>query len=256
MASPSSIASESSGERRPSLPYFSEDSVRKQKRNSLRDVKSPAPSTPKDELQFLKEITGGEREDGSKDVRKNLFNESSSSSDESTPREKNGNSRREENMPSLQNKAGSFSTETTARSSASDLGGRLGGAIISSNNNLLPDESEEKTEVEPLSYGGPGFEEKDDASNGHTGSFRDSERASQPAHTNDRFDLDALRNALHEGDQRSLVKVLSKRDLPTRSQSFASSQLTRSSSYQLHFGGDNDDEVVPDDDFLNDDWDE
>jgi hypothetical protein len=203
----------------------------------------------------LKEITGRGSEDGSKEVRKNLFTESSSSSDESPPREKNGNSREEKEHSFLQNKAGSFSTETTARSSASDLGRRLGGAIISSNQ-LLPDEWEEKTEVEPLSYDGRGFEGKDDASYGHAGSFRDNAPASQLERTDDHFDMDALRNALHKGDQRSLVKVLSKRDLPVRSQSFASSQLTRSSSYQLHFGDDNNDEIVPDDDFLNDDWDE
>ena len=51
------------------------------------------------------------------------------------------------------------------------------------------------------------------------------------------------------------LALYDKQDLHT-SHSFASSnQISRSSSYQLHFGNEDDDEVVADDDFMDDDWD-
>jgi len=63
--------------RRQNLPYFSEDSVRKAKRNSLKSAQEPLPSTQKDELQFLREITGGRSKEQKEVLRKNPFHGSS-----------------------------------------------------------------------------------------------------------------------------------------------------------------------------------
>ena len=76
--------SQSKDHRRPSLPYFSEDSVQKAKKNSLKSAQKPLPSTQKDELNFLREITGGRNNRSTEVLRKNLFCESSSSSSESS----------------------------------------------------------------------------------------------------------------------------------------------------------------------------
>jgi len=81
--SPSSDPS-SKDHRRLSLPYFSEDSVQKAKKNSLKSAQKPLPSTQKDELKFLREITGGRNNRSTEVLRKNLFCESSSSSSESS----------------------------------------------------------------------------------------------------------------------------------------------------------------------------
>lgn len=248
--------SEQSEESRPSLPLpYLADSVRKAKRNSLKYIKDPGVSTPKDELHFIREITGGKSEE-SKEVRKNLFTSPpSASSVENTVRakietgeeptdRKSGRKEKKESVPFTQNadeksrvgytgsmRRGSSSKGETAISNptspSSDLGDRLGSTIVS---NTLPPESEEKTEVEPLPYDGPGFEETNEA---------DDAGASQLGRANDQFDMKEMRRLSY--------------NIPTSHSFSSANSLQRSSSYQLHFG--NDDEILPDDDFLND-WDE
>ncbi|KAL7553544.1 hypothetical protein ACHAWF_016874 [Thalassiosira exigua] len=259
VASPSSPAPLS--EERPSLPYFSEEKVRKAKRNSLRDAKDPVASTPMDELQFLRQITGKGSEE-SKEMPKQLFIDSSSvsSTTEDTAIEvevnqkrgalANGDSGEGRDDPTDRRYSGEVSCGTNDTETLGDsgegkddptnigcnsgvvgsgtnnteaLGARLGKSILSS----LPPESEEKTEVEPLSYDGYGFEE---IKEGRYGSF------------SFRNNSDVLNQAPADGNVNmyELRKALSNRSLNNK----------------LHFGNEDDDEIVPDDDFLNDDWDE
>ncbi|KAL7439341.1 hypothetical protein ACHAXH_006689, partial [Discostella pseudostelligera] len=56
-ASPPSLSA--TGDRRPSLPYFSEIATQKIRMNSLKFADDPIAGTPKDELEFLRDITGG-----------------------------------------------------------------------------------------------------------------------------------------------------------------------------------------------------
>jgi len=193
--------------------------VRKAKKNSLKDATDPVESTTKDELQFLREITGAGEEPGeSIDVRKTLFLHNDTSSliedkvdekieqkDDSSV-QTDGRGEENENAPFVQKEddedaPGRFSsdvridmplTEETAKSVETslhpDLGTRLGASI---DENTLPPESEEKTEVEPLSYEGPGYEET-------TSSYRVS---SQMAHSKDDFNMDGLRKALSQGEK-------------------------------------------------------
>ncbi len=59
------------GDKRPSLPYFSELTTQKMRRNSLKYAEDPVAGTPKDELEFLREITGGAKAEV-EEVRRNM----------------------------------------------------------------------------------------------------------------------------------------------------------------------------------------
>jgi hypothetical protein len=267
VTSPSSTVEPGSGERRPSLPYFSEDSVRKAKRDSLKNATS-VESTTKDELQFLRQITGGGA-DESNTVRKQLFDESSTSSVseayegstkllEKIDSTKDGEEKETEcadvdhsdsteesaTIPKPREKKereaeltmGPTDATSVARSytqehvlTPSKLADRLGGAIIS----RTLSESEEKTELWQDTHKVNDSQLEDEKENGQ---MNDMKRAV----------------SWRDGQQIGL------KDLP-KSHSFSSHsrQISRSSSFQLHFGNDDEnEEIVPDDDFLNDDWDE
>lgn len=103
-------------------------------------MKDPLTSTPKDELQFLREITGQATEEAEA-VGKNLFPYVSSftSKDDSKPmntKDGSGRSSSEEEA-----------TESNSSSPSSYLEERLSSAIV---NNVFPPESEEMAEAELL----------------------------------------------------------------------------------------------------------
>lgn len=206
------------------MAYFSEDSVRKAKEKSLKLVDDPVASTVKDELDFLREITGQTSESC-----KNLFTGPSFSSHcvEDVAHVK-------ENVP-VRNKPEFSSKMRNDRSnegeavmptaaSPSALGGRLGSAI----------ESEDKKEIEPYD--------------------------SLPARryrNNDQFDLKEMRTDLtfsHKNIPASDSRTSSSSTVPNQNDP-ATQQIRRSSSYRLHFGDDEDSEIEADDDFCDDDWD-
>jgi len=221
--------------------------VRKAKEKSLKLADDPVASTVKDELDFLREITGQTSESC-----KNLFTGPSFSSHcvEDVAHVK-------ENVP-VRNKPEFSSKMRNDRSnegeavmptaaSPSALGGRLGSAI----------ESEDKKEIEPYD--------------------------SLPARryrNNDQFDLKEMRTDLTfshkvraQNDpavsqlQSSSYLILFEQNIPASDSRTSSSstvpnqndpatqQIRRSSSYRLHFGDDEDSEIEADDDFCEDDWD-
>jgi len=238
----------------PSLPYFSEDSVQKAKKNSLKSAQKPLPSTQKDELKFLREITGGRNKRSTEVMRKNLFCGSSSSSSDSSAavpaqflegneltNEKGTCEEEKENRPFVRNETsvdlrrpsytqfGSFSTAQTAKTNqvfSSGVNGQSEATIATSHL-----KSEEKTEVvEP---------------HGHA----------RACHNNG-GDLQLTSTKGHL-KRRELKMSLFKRDDPqlNNHDEHASHHFATSSSFRLHFGNEDDGEVLADDNFLTDDWD-
>ena len=181
VASPSSSAP-TSGDRRPSLieKFISEDSVRKLRKQSL--LESPDTPSKRDELQFLREITGtggeggGESKEGNfsleetkqtveyeeKPLKRSLFSDASQEVDDLSV--SSVVVAEMENVPNktrAENKLGrEFSCEIPTPS-VPQLGARLSNAII--NSPSLPPASEEKTEIEPIYYDEIGNEDINDA---------------------------------------------------------------------------------------------
>mmetsp|Transcript_39097 Transcript_39097/g.81814 ORF Transcript_39097/g.81814 Transcript_39097/m.81814 type:complete len:505 (-) Transcript_39097:275-1789(-) len=320
VASPSSTSI--SGDMRPSLPYF-DDSVRKAKKNSLKDAEEPPMSTTRDELQFLREITGGGKKDEAPEAEaeaqegqcKNLgmsmenaiecMDEKSSHADSLENKLKNGkdmgqlsnfqakgrseNPNRPEGLFLMEKDNAEFNNESPEYNGplSSSINGELRTTIrkdyggeeeneiapilvskavkdistkaeiaTSSDTRIVakktPRESEEKTEVEPLSYDGRGFEETNGDVYGHSRSFRGNDSASRIASADGRFEMNKFGMGLSDVDDHGL----NRKDLHT-SHSFSSSrQISRSSSYQLHFGNEDEGDIGADSDFLDDDWDE
>lgn len=107
VASPSSSPEAASGGRRPSLPYFAENSAQKARRDSLKEEKEAPLSTAKDELQFLREITGGgnigPNKEPTRDLGMPIENDKKSySSNSADTRTENGNDRGEQGLLAAQ----------------------------------------------------------------------------------------------------------------------------------------------------------
>ena len=238
VASPSSSADATPNgeERRPSLPYFEADSVRKSRRDSLKDVKSPGPSTPKDELKFLRQLNVGGGTDADK-VLKNLFQYSKDFGDEdSSSTESLRPSSTEIVMNHHYNNGDGPVNDaegTTGRVVAleSDSLAQFSGSGARRDSSALPPESEEKTEIEPTYYDGQVVaddeEKKIDEKETQNRNPSCGDGADDAGGTA-QFDMKALRHALASGDTRSLRHALSQ-----NSQSFSSSsiQVSRSSSF-------------------------
>jgi len=246
----------------------------------LKDV-TPAVSTPKDELKFIRTLTGQDA------VKKNLFEEDSSSSsslsvvdatttlkgDSLTNDEQGEFEETKENTSFVQNVntatkdalEAKFSsakydeinnnssvssepeekTEVESTTNADNESRTILKSDIVNNNKSLSSDSEEKTEIV-----GYGVEETRSGKESTRYSFHDN--ANEASKHSDQFDMNELRDALFKGDAQSLRRVLSQRSMMSqRSHSFASanrnpSVSVRSSSFQH-------DEITPDDEVLTDD---
>ena len=220
-----SKASLSTDDRRPSLPYFSEaaeESLRKARRDSLNnEKKDPLPSTPKDELQFLREITGGKNVESLGAVgSKNLFPEASFKTViEDVQVKPTKNVQDEADKSSSEGER----TESNASSPSSSIGSK----------------SEENAKSsEQLRFDRPQ----------NLGTLCDDApiTTSREQYGNEDFDTYNSRKAWSESDD----SMLSTSNYATP----ILSNIKKSSSYRLHFGDSDDDKILPDDDFL-DDWD-
>jgi hypothetical protein len=254
----------------------------KARRNSTKEVNDPLVSTPKDELQFLREIIGRAPE-VAEIVGKNLFPEASSSTsiEDSNPvnvKDGCGRLRSEEEA-----------TVSTFSSPASNIGERLRSASV---NNIFLPESDEKAKAELLQCEKPNvastsFCESMTASRLRAWSESDNllqreEKCetipSSFGRANDPFDTQNLRRALPKSEDQPLsLKVRAKvranvlltldssfhntcadslieQNIPSSHSLLSSNIMSRSSSYRMLFGNDDEDEILPDDDFL-DDWD-
>ena len=240
--------------------FISEDSVRKLRKQSL--LESPDTPSKRDELQFLREITGKKGEFSleetkqtveyeEKPLKRSLFSDASQEVDDlSVGSVVVADKENVPNKTRAENKLGrEFSCEIPTPS-VPQLGARLSNAII--NSPSLPPASEEKREIEPIYYDGIGNEDISDTAISRNDSFRgatqktkalSSKTLSQKVRSRALFFL-VKSSFSRESAQQSLHK----------SQSFVS-QLSRSSSYQLHFGNDDDGNIVPDEDILAD-WDD
>lgn len=220
-----SKASLSTDDRRPSLPYFSEaaeESLRKARRDSLNnEKKDPLPSTPKDELQFLREITGGKNVESLGAVgSKNLFPEASFKTViEDVQVKPTKNVQDEADKSSSEGER----TESNASSPSSSIGSK----------------SEENAKSsEQLRFDRPQ----------NLGTLCDDTpiTTSREQDGDKDFDTYNSRKAWSESDD----SMLSTSNYATP----ILSNIKKSSSYRLHFGDSDDDKILPDDDFL-DDWD-
>ena len=224
-----SKASLSTDDTRPSLPYFSEaaeESLRKARRDSLNDEKKgPPPSTPKDELQFLREITGGKNVESIGAVgSKNLFPEASFKTViEDVPVQP---------IKNVQDEADKLSSEgERTESNASSPSSSIGTIPFAS-------ESEENAKAsELLRFDRPQ----------NMGTLCDDTpiTTSRERYGDEELDTYNSRKARSESED----SMLSTTNYGTP----ILSNIKKSSSYRLHFG-DSEDKILPDDDFL-DDWD-
>ena len=209
VVSPLTSINNNEDDRRPSLPYF-DDSARKARRESLKNVSPVVITTPKDQLQFIRSLNNT----GSEEVNKNLF-EATSSSSSSSSFVKDSESvvdhtdddglayNGEEHLVDKETASNTeFSTDVMRNSN--------------DKTNIVPSYTlpshyeEEKAEIEPLeSLEGTAEETKVEES-----SFKDDTDDDKT----DTFDLDQLKKALASGDSSQLLRTLSK------SQSFSSAK--------------------------------
>ncbi len=252
------------------LPYFAEDLARKARRNSTKEVNHPLASTPKDELQFLREITGRAPE-VTEVAGKNLFLKVSSPASIEDSKPVNAKSEEED-------------TESTSSSSSSNFGERSNSPAV--HDAFLP-KSDEKAEAGLLlcekSNVAASCSCDDSTSASRLRAWSESDNllrredmsetiTSSIGRANDPLDTKNLGRALSKSkDQplslkvranvkasctaavrRSFSHYLIEQNIPS-SRSLSSSNLM-SRSYRTLFGNDDEDEILPDDDFL-DDWD-
>ena len=187
-------------DRRHSLPYF-DDSARKARRESLKNVSPPVVTTPKDQLQFIRSLNGSE------DVNKNLFEATSSSSSsssfvkdiESVVDHTDDDGLTYNGEEHLVNKEMRNSNDKTN--------------IVPSN--TLPLYEEEKAEIEPLESHD---EDTAEETKVEESPFQVDTDDDTRDNTTDTFDLDQLKKALASGNSSQLLRTLSK------SQSFSSAK--------------------------------
>lgn len=279
------IASLQTGDRRPSLPYFSEIATQKIRKNSLKFADYPIAGTPKDELEFLREITGGTKAEV-EEVRQNmnLFRGASFSTfaeDVGMIDGSDGEDDSDELIPrkfSTVNFPGTAKTEETSihksfcpsdSSSKSETSGtsptahliqiaQLSSAI---NGIAMSPELAKPTECKLLH----------DIEGTVATSLRSSrvgDSASRLIHDMDhKPDVKDLRAALSKVDSQRCLKVRMQSATMNFSHEpcsvtlnikFAQKQppsIAKSSTYRVHFGNEDDDKILPDDDFLHNDWD-
>ena len=203
------------------LPYFSEDSARKARRNSTKEGEGPIVSTPKDELRFLTEITGQTAV-----AVESVFPNASSSTNV-------------EGSKSVydDDECGRSSGESS--SPATNLGERLSSALVQ---NDFPSESEGKIGR--------------DNHNSAAISLCDGPAESRPG--KNELDMNDLRTAWSESDKlllREEKSAIIASGFSHAANAPSSSNFTlRSSTYRLLFGNDDQEDIVPDKNFL-DDWD-
>lgn len=279
------------GDKRPSLPYFSEITTQKLRRNSLKYAEDPIAGTQKDELEFLREITGGAKAEV-EEVRRNmdLFRGASFSTFAEDVGAMDGMDDGDDNsVEVISGKSGTLilpdgsTTEKTATFklySSSDNSNRSETSDTSSTDHLdqivrlssvlksttLSPEFAIKTEVQCI--------DKSEARD--VTSFREDDGSSRLIHSSDAKPvLKDLRTALLTGDSQSFcLKVRSRARINLRHEtnpntyisiikyaqkqtisSKSSDRVAKSSTYRVHFGNDDDDKIVPDDDFVHNDWD-
>lgn len=214
--------------------------MQKAKKNSLKSAQKPLPSTQKDELKFLREITGGRNKRSTEVLRKNLFSESFSSSSESSAAvpaqflegneqmiEKGTCEEEKENRPFVRNETSvDLRRPSYTQCVSSGVNGQSEATTATSHL-----KSEEKTEViEPHGHARAG-----DNNGG------DMQLTSTKGHLKRR----ELEMSLFTRDE----SLLNNHD------EHASYHLATSSSFRLHFGNEDNGEVLADDNFLTDDWD-
>lgn len=184
----------------------------KARRNSTKEVNDPLVSTPKDELQFLREITGRAPE-VAENVGKNLFPKASSSTsiEDSNPvnvKDGCGRLRSEEEA-----------TVSTCSSPASNVGERLRSASV---NNIFLPESDEKAKAELLQCEKPNVASASSCDFMNASRWSESDKLLQReekcdtipssfGRANDPFDTQNLRRALPKSkDQPLSLKVRAK----------------------------------------------
>ena len=254
----------------------------KARRNSTKEVNDPHVSTPKDELQFLRETTG-QAPEAAEVVSKKMFPKASSSTSNEDSKPVNfkdgcGRSRSEEEA-----------TVSTSSSPPSNVGERLPSA--SANNIFLP-ESDKKAKAELLPCEKPNVAStsfNDSMSVSRLRAWSESDNLLQReekcetipsslGRANNPFETQNSRRALPKSEGQPLsLKVRAKveanvllpsdasflstcayslieQNIPSSHSLSSSNLMSRSSSYRILFGNDDEDEILPDEDFL-DDWD-
>ena len=225
----------------------------------MKDV-TPAVSTPKDELKFIRTLTGA-----TDALKKNLFEEDSSSSTASSVVEATttlkGDSLMNDEQGAFEEtkENSSFVQNVTIKDDALETKFSSTKYDEINNNSSVSSDPEEKTEVESttnvLDNESLLTVLNSEIVNNNKSLPSDSEEKTEivgsaaPKHSN-QFDMNELRDALFKGDAQSLRRVLSQRSMSQRSHSFASANrnpsVSRSSSFQH-------DQITPDDEVLTDD---
>lgn len=253
------------------------------RRNSLRYADLPVAGTPKDELEFLREITGGVKTEV-EEVRRNMnlfcgasfstYAEDAGMIDRKDDGEKNS----EEVVATLPGGTKKDEPVSLKSYSPSDSSSRSGTSGTSSVDHL--DQIVRLSSVMKSATLSPELAKSTEVSCTHENeatevtSFHANDGASWLTKASDRKpDLKDLKQSLSMGDNRQGLQVSSAVAMNMPHETFpttllgheykqkkihlskSTERIAKSSTYQEHFGNEDDDKILPDDDFLHNDWD-